>query len=125
MVRSIVNIRKKRKRGRPPVGAIPVLVRLLPDQANSLDRWRTTQSDKPGRPEGIRRLIEQALATTAPSGPAKAGSRRKAAEMAGQAIDRLGDQAATVEERAQRKRRLIKGPREFRDVRDDQPKTKG
>ena len=29
--------------------------------------------------------------------------------------------AATVEERAHRKRRLIKGPREFRDVRGDQP----
>ena len=45
--------------------------------------------------------------------------------MAGQAIDQLGDQAATVEERAQRKRRLIKGPREFRDVRGEQPKKKG
>jgi hypothetical protein len=32
--------------------------------------------------------------------------------------------AATVEERAHRKRRLIKGPREFRDVRGDQPKKK-
>jgi hypothetical protein len=36
----------------------------------------------------------------------------------------LGDQNATVEERAHRKRRLIKGPRQFRDVRDDQPKRK-
>jgi hypothetical protein len=32
--------------------------------------------------------------------------------------------AATVEERAHWKRRLIKGPREFRDVRGDQPKKK-
>jgi len=61
----------------------------------------------------------------APSGPAKAGSRRKAADLAGQAIDSLGDQTATVEERAHRKRRLIKGPREFRDVRGDQPKKTG
>jgi hypothetical protein len=45
--------------------------------------------------------------------------------MAGRAIDQLGDQTATVEERAHRKRRLIKGPREFRDVRGDQPKKKG
>ena len=48
-----------------------------------------------------------------------------AAELAGQAIDSLGDQTATVEERAHRKHRLIKGPHGFRDVRDDQPKKKG
>ena len=57
--------------------------------------------------------------------PQAESSALKAAEMAGQAIDRLGDQTATVEERAQRKHRLIKGPREFRDVQDDQRKKKG
>ena len=51
-------------------------------------------------------------------------SERKAAEMAGREVDRLGDPTATSEERAQRKRRLIKGPREFRDMRGDMPKTK-
>jgi len=50
-------------------------------------------------------------------------SQRKAAEMAGREIDHLGDQTATHEERAQRKRRLIRGPREFRRVRGDLPKT--
>jgi len=49
---------------------------------------------------------------------------RKAADLAGEEIDRLGDQAATGEERASRKRRLIKGPREFRDIRADRPKPK-
>jgi hypothetical protein len=56
-------------------------------------------------------------------GAVRKRSQRKAAEMAGREIDRLGDQAATGEERAQRKRRLIKGPPEFRDVRGDLPKT--
>jgi hypothetical protein len=51
-------------------------------------------------------------------------SQRKAAEMAGREIDRLGDQTATSRERAQRKRRLIKGPREFRDLRRDLSKAK-
>lgn len=46
-------------------------------------------------------------------------ARRKAAEMAGREIDRLGDQTATSKERAQRKRSLIKGPREFRGLRRD------
>jgi hypothetical protein len=49
-------------------------------------------------------------------------SQRKAAEMASREIDRLADQAATSKEQAQRKRRLIKGPREFRDMRGDLPK---
>jgi hypothetical protein len=41
----------------------------------------------------------------------------KAREMAGQEIDRLSDPSATDEERQRRKRRLVKGPKEFRDVR--------
>jgi hypothetical protein len=49
-------------------------------------------------------------------------SQRKAAEMAGREIDRLADQSATNEEQVRRKRRLIKGPREFRNMRGDLPK---
>ena len=51
-------------------------------------------------------------------------SKRKAAKMAGREIDRLGDQTVSSKERAERKRRLIKGPREFRDIRVDQPNRK-
>lgn len=57
-----------------------------------------------------------------PKGAARRRSQRKAADMAGREIERLGDPAATSQERAKRKRRLIKGPREFRDVRGDLPK---
>ncbi len=91
--------------------------------------------------EEVERLLEELEASRPlepPPGPTKVtrrrrapttrriskGAKRKAAEMAGQEIDRLGDWAATGEERAQRKRRLIKGPREFRDVRADLPKNK-
>jgi transcriptional regulator with XRE-family HTH domain len=45
------------------------------------------------------------------------GSSPKAADMAAREIDRLGDKAATGEERASRKRRLIAGPKEFRGLR--------
>ena len=45
------------------------------------------------------------------------GGSPKAAEMAAQELDRLGDKAATGEERASRKRRLIAGPKEFRGIR--------
>ena len=45
------------------------------------------------------------------------GRAEKARAMAGQEIDRLSDPSATEEERQRRKRRLLKGPKEFRDVR--------
>jgi hypothetical protein len=43
--------------------------------------------------------------------------------MASQEIDRLGDPLATDEERQLRKRRLIRGPKEFRDIRRNRPKA--
>ena len=41
----------------------------------------------------------------------------KARKMAGQEIDRLGDTSLPADEREKRKLRLIRGPREFRDMR--------
>jgi hypothetical protein len=35
------------------------------------------------------------------------------------AFDRMGDPSATDEERQLRKRRLMKGPKEFRDIRSN------
>jgi hypothetical protein len=116
----------QKKRGPPATGKGELIgVRIQPQLMQRLDRWIVDHKPRPSRPEAIRRLLERALANAVPSVPTKAGGRRKAVELAGQAIDRLGDQTATVEERAQRKRHLIKGPREFRDVRGDQPKKKG
>jgi hypothetical protein len=48
----------------------------------------------------------------------------KAFDLAGQQIDKLADPSATAEERQQRKRRLLKGPGEFRELRADLPKKK-
>jgi hypothetical protein len=39
----------------------PVMVRVQPDMAKQLDDWRRAQSDLPGRPEAIRRLVELGL----------------------------------------------------------------
>jgi len=44
-------------------------------------------------------------------------ARAKASEMASQEIDRRGDPLATDEEWQLRKRMLIEGPQEFRDIR--------
>jgi hypothetical protein len=49
---------------------------------------------------------------------------RKAAEMAGDIIDQHADLSASSEEQASRKQRLLKGPKEFRDIRRDHPHQK-
>jgi hypothetical protein len=48
----------------------------------------------------------------------RAKGAAKASEMAGQEIDRRGDLLITDEERQRRKLRLIKGPEEFRAIRN-------
>jgi Arc/MetJ-type ribon-helix-helix transcriptional regulator len=108
----------RKKRGRPATGQDPVMaVRLPPELKSKVGAWANRREDKPSLSEAIRRLLEKALAgTTAPRQRSK-GSRRKAIDMAAREIDRLGDQSATGEERASRKRRLLSGPKEFRDMR--------
>ncbi len=115
----------KRRTGRPPeisAGAF-VGMRLPATLLKSIDEW-AKRNKVSGRSDAMRRLLELSLAGASTTRQLSKGAKRKAAEMAGQEIDRLGNQAATGEERARRKRRLIKGPREFRDVRFDQPKNK-
>jgi hypothetical protein len=75
--------------------------------------------------EATRRLVELGLtvrATKLKQAPLARADRAK--ELAAQAIDKMGDPAAPPEERAQRRRRLTKGPEEFRDLRVDRPKAK-
>lgn len=45
-----------------------------------------------------------------------------AANIAGPVIDGLADRSATTEQQEGRKRRLLKGPKEFRDMRRDHRK---
>jgi hypothetical protein len=59
-----------------------------------------------------------------PRHAAELKTQHKAADVAGKVIDWHADRSATAEERASRKRRLLKGPKEFRELRRDQPKTK-
>jgi hypothetical protein len=44
--------------------------------------------------------------------------------MAAGSIDRLTDKGASADDQASRKRRLLKGPEEFRDVRVDRKAKK-
>jgi hypothetical protein len=108
-----------------------------------IDDWISQQTGFLSRPEAIRRLVEFGLAIssdrarrpgraldlgqTAKSvpGPAKTGRLVRARELAAEAIDKIGDPAASTDERDERRRRLTKGPPEFRGDRVDPPKGKG
>src|SRR6476620_4222418 len=89
-------------------------VRVPPDMAKQLDDWRRKQDDLPGRPEAIRRLIEAGLASTQGVKPVGKRATAESDAMAGNEIDRVHNNAATPEQRAIRKRRLLKGQKEFR-----------
>jgi hypothetical protein len=115
-------------------GRVPLIGAMLPQIPSSklvavvmMPRLeQAAPAAQPGAPTlatALRRLAEHALSGTS-TRQRSGGSKRKAAKMAEKAIDHLVDQAATGEEHAQRKRRLIKGPREFRDLRRDKSKTK-
>jgi hypothetical protein len=65
------DVSTQNRRGRPATGTNPAIgVRLPPDLLVALDRWRRKQSDPPGRPEAIRRLIEAGLNADAKLSPA-------------------------------------------------------
>jgi Arc/MetJ-type ribon-helix-helix transcriptional regulator len=111
-----VNKRRRKIRGRPATGQDPVVpVRLPSELIKKIDAWGNKQH-KPtqSRSEAIRSLVETGLARTV---AAQAG-RAQSADLAGQTIDRLADPAAAPEDRDKRKRRLLKGPEEFRDLRE-------
>ncbi len=43
------------------MGATPLTVRVAPDQLAFIDAWREGVSDKPSRPEAVRRLLALAI----------------------------------------------------------------
>jgi hypothetical protein len=116
---------RKRGPGRPPTTGIgvAVLLRCHEHFLTAVDRWRAQQDGQVSRPDAIRRLAEMELARAQPVRKSIA-LRSKASEMAAQVIDQLIDEAATDDERARRKRQLLKGPKEFRDIGGDLSKAK-
>jgi Arc/MetJ-type ribon-helix-helix transcriptional regulator len=116
----------KKPRGRPKKkgGVHPVTaVRLSPEAGVAVDQWATRQDDKPSRSEAIRRLVELGLTVKTRSAPSER-QRAALADLASKAIDSLTVRTADSDEKASRKRRLIKGPEEFREVQVDRPGKK-
>jgi hypothetical protein len=92
--------------------------------SGSLDRWRRGQTDGPGRPEAIRRLLEQALPSPSRDRSQRRDAGHQASELAASTIEGLTDKSWPASEKARAKRRLIHGPKEFRDIRADQPRRR-
>ena len=117
MVKSIAV--KPKKRGRPATGRDPFVgIRLPAALIEDVAKW-SAQHNAASRSEAIRRLLELGLSLFVSSRPPSQKTRAKAADLAAEAIDRHTDQSAPPEEQASRKRKLLKGPKEFRDMRKD------
>jgi len=90
-----------------------------------LDAWIKKHAPELSRPEAIRRLVELGMTVKPKAKQLSPARAARAKELAAKTIDKMIDPAAPPEERAQRRRRLTKGPTEFREARIDQPKAKG
>jgi hypothetical protein len=108
----------RKRRGRPAIAQDSLTtIRLSSELRKNVDAWAARQIDKPGHSEAILRLVKFGLESTHRRESSRTKRAAKASAMAAQEIDRLGDPLVTDEERRLRKRRLIKGPKEFRDIR--------
>jgi hypothetical protein len=122
-------VRTKKRRGPAPTGKGTLVgVRLQPDRLAAIDAWIAEHDASMTRPEAIRAMLDAVLVIVAknPDEKPKIGKQAaRASEMAAQTIERKLDPAVPPDERAQRRRRLTKGPPEFREDRVDLPKAKG
>jgi hypothetical protein len=95
----------------------PQVVHVSADFLGRLDNWRAQQTDRPERAEAMRRVMELGLAGAERGRPQSPAAR--AADLAEAVIDQRLAADTSEEERADRKRDLLKGPSTFRDVRKD------
>jgi Arc/MetJ-type ribon-helix-helix transcriptional regulator len=112
------------KTGRSPTGRDPISAIGLPHKLTAaIDKW-AEENGVTSRSEAIRRLLELGLTAQQPLRRRNLEAASKALELAAQQIDKLIDPSTPDEERRTRKQRLLKGPKEFRDIRGDLSKPK-
>ena len=100
-------------------------VRLQSEQIKAIDAWAAKQRPPVTRPGAIRGLLELGLTIGTKARQPSPVHAARAKELARTAIDKMTDATAPREEQEQRRRRLTKGPLEFREARVDQPKVNG
>ena len=115
-----------KKRGRPKTTGKGELigVRILPPLLKELDAWIGRQEPSLSRPEAIRRFLERGLARSSEHPSAGKRKAQTASDLADRAVEQIVDKSMPVEEQERRKRALIKRPKEFREIREDLPKSK-
>jgi hypothetical protein len=87
------------------------------DFQDQIRAWAAKQNDSPPLATAIRRLVEHGLASALPLRQQGKKAAATASKMAGRAIDSLGDKSVPPDVQEGRKRRLLKGPKEFRGMR--------
>lgn len=118
-----IKVTPKKKRGRPATGRDPhVTSRMPPSLIAEVEGWAETNGTS--RSDAFRRLVELGLASAKPPARRSEKNIAKAKELAATTIDHLSDSSAHPDEKASRKRRLLKGPEEFQDLRVDRTKKK-
>ncbi|WP_424630788.1 hypothetical protein [Bradyrhizobium sp. SYSU BS000235] len=122
----------KRTSTRPDVGRDPTMAIRFPTKLRgAVVKWAEKQPDTPQISAAVRRLVELGLAADESVTEGKSAKRARrsdqkarASEMAGRVIDDMIDDATANDDKAYRKRRLIKGPDEFQNLRADRQKSK-
>ncbi|MES2600205.1 MAG: hypothetical protein V4602_05275 [Pseudomonadota bacterium] len=109
----------------PTTGKDPLMgFRAPPVMRASIVKWAEKQADKPTLSEAIPRLVAVGLtAKVRPKGDTESKHAR-AKELAHSAIDKMSDVSASADDKVARKRRLMKGPEEFREARMDRSERK-
>ena len=101
-----------------PVSAL----RFPAELTQKIDDWAARKAIGT-RAEAIARLVELGLSVKRPHGKRSESQRARAKDMAGSVIDGMTDASAGPEDNATRKRRLLRGPEEFRQARTDRQKN--
>jgi hypothetical protein len=115
----------QKRRGRPATGTAPLVgVRMTLEFQKPIKAWAKMQEDRPTMAEAVRRLVEIGLGSVKVARAQKRNDSPTARDLAAVQIDRLADSGAPAEEQASRKRHLLKGPEEFREIRVDRAKKK-
>ena len=117
----------KKPRGRPATGrGTQIGERWHPSELAAIDAWIASTDKSISRAHAVRRLVALGLKVKPAAKPfGKPGRRLRAQEMATETLVSLTVGAADTDEQAGRRRRLTKGPAEFREDRVDLPKAKG
>jgi len=122
-MKKLIKVAPKRG-GRPSTrGRDPHLAPRMPSALIAkVEAWAAANNTS--RSDAFRQLVELGLARSksAEPKPISAKSAERARQLAAKTIDGLVDAPASAEQMANRKRHLLKGPEEFRELRVDSGK---